>query len=618
MPNPFSHLRAFSLMGCALLLATGATAGSRTMKEGLMPKEGSYNLAVDIDAPGAVRARLEIQSPDLKEALRYELGAKDGGISGGIYIPPGKENRVSITAFDERGEPLYEGSGYANVDEKLTRETAIALSGKETRAPLLAKLGTYRLEVGFGTNEGDGFLLETTLLDAYGNHIPFKPDDVKWELPFEFELLPYSCFRESLCIELPKPDLQKEAILICFRDITCWSKPPKDTRGPYRYVTVGLNHTCALTIANDIRCWGDNKDGQLGARGVWCPQALGYECSTVPLPVECPAGEVCKFRSVAAGGDHTCAVDTAGKAWCWGEDGNAATGVPSSENPDGSSIEHRYIPAFTDLGGKVDFIAIDTDRNHTCALSAANDVYCWGDNAFDQLGFPRSGGTWTARATLVRSGSKYASVVTGMNHTCAIQTNQALDCWGENFNFQLASSLPGAGLNGHTMFATLNSKVPLLGGKGVSRVAAGATSTCAENYNAHTICWGSAQHFTPPNNATSGFVALHYSYALSMATERDSCAGGASNCTRTCVAGLGGDLFCGNWTSAIPPQLPLVAEPASDRYIVWNQVDVGENHVCALTSQRDVWCFGIDKFGQFGTGATSTVRTFAPVTAVNR
>jgi hypothetical protein len=176
--------------------------------------------------------------------------------------------------------------------------------------------------------------------------------------------------------------------------------------------------------------------------------------------------------------------------------------------------------------------------------------------------------------------------------------------------------LPNAGLNGFNMFATLNSKVPLLGGKGVYKVTAGATTTCAENYNADTICWGSAQHFTPPNNATGGFVALHYSYAKSMASERDNCAGGSGNCTRTCVVGLGSDLFCGNWQSVIPPQLPQVAGPASDQYVIWNQVDVGENHVCALTSNRDVWCFGVNKFGQFGTGAFSTTRTWSPVTAV--
>jgi alpha-tubulin suppressor-like RCC1 family protein len=52
--------------------------------------------------------------------------------------------------------------------------------------------------------------------------------------------------------------------------------------------------------------------------------------------------------------------------------------------------------------------------------------------------------------------------------------------------------------------------------------------------------------------------------------------------------------------------------------VVWDLVDVGPNHVCGLTNQRDIWCFGTNKFGQFGTGVDSTVGTSAPQMAVDR
>ena len=60
----------------------------------------------------------------------------------------------------------------------------------------------------------------------------------------------------------------------------------------------------------------------------------------------------------------------------------------------------------------------------------------------------------------------------------------------------------------------------------------------------------------------------------------------------------------------------MVPDPASDHYISWNQADVGPNHVCAVNTQRDIWCFGTNAFGQFGTGTTSTTRTDAPMTPV--
>ena len=44
---------------------------------------------------------------------------------------------------------------------------------------------------------------------------------------------------------------------------------------------------------------------------------------------------------------------------------------------------------------------------------------------------------------------------------------------------------------------------------------------------------------------------------------------------------------------------------------------VGPNHVCAVSTQRDVWCFGNNTFGQFGIGTTSTARTDEPRTPAN-
>ncbi|MEO8061172.1 MAG: hypothetical protein ABI821_00340 [Pseudomonadota bacterium] len=620
MSNSFRHLRASSLLGCALILTAATAAFAGPARGGAAPKGAPYNLAVDIDAPGAVRAQLDIAIPSLKETLRYKLDAKDGGITGGIYIPPGNENRVSITAFDEWGEPIYQGSGYANIDEKLTREISIQLSGRETKDPLLAKLGTYRLEIGFAMNDGDGYMLQATLLDAYDNHIPFKPDDIQWKLPFEFELLPYSCFRESLCIEFNKPDLQKEIIIACARDITCWGKKPKDTRGPYRYVTVGRNHTCALTIANDIRCWGDNKVGQLGATTASCPFNSNFRCSLEPVNVECQPGEICKFRSVAAGGDHTCAIDTNGKAWCWGEDGNEATGE-QTQNSGLGLPEHRRVPATNTSGNQANLVSIDTNRFHTCAVSTFHEVWCWGANGRGESGYPQTVNNGTPFAKLVVSNVGYQSVTTGDRHTCAIQwPSSRLDCWGENFDRQLGG-LGGVALGAGGMFIQqVNLQVPQLKNTGTSISASGLTSSCAQTTDGDTVCWGSPSTGFFFSQSTAGWTALHRSFASSISTDSNSCPlpGVSVDCTRICATALAGDMFCGNWLSASPSQLTLVPEPQSDHVIVYNEVDVGPNHVCGVTSQQDVWCFGKNDLGQFGTGVNSALLTSAPVLPANK
>ena len=263
MSNSFSHLRAISLLACALLLTAGTAASAGPTKEGAPPKGAPYNLAVDIDAPGAVRASLEVQIPDVKGVLRYELNARDGGLNGGIYIPPGKERRV-ITAFDERGEPIYPGAGYAAVDEKLTRQITIKPVGKETKESPRREFATYRLEIGFGHNEAMATSSRRPCSTPTATAFRSIPTTSSGSCRIRFELLPYSCFQDSLCIDLPDPKYSRE-IIACCRAMSSASPNPRTMRGPYQYVSAGSNHTCALTRSNEIRCWGDNGHGQLGA-----------------------------------------------------------------------------------------------------------------------------------------------------------------------------------------------------------------------------------------------------------------------------------------------------------------------------------------------------------------
>lgn len=582
----------------AALLGTAAVAGGKP-EPGMPP-----NLAVDINGPGAARAEIVIASTALKEERRYSLTVSDGGLVGGIYVPPGKENRISITVLDARGEKLYTGSGYANVDEKFTPQVDIALNGKETKDPISAKFGSYRFALDLAANAGDGLLVQTTLIDAAGKHFEIKPDDIKWGgLPEKFEVLPYSCFNGSLCFELP--DITKYADMIaCFRDVVCSHKKPRDTRGPYRFVAVGRTHTCALTVANDLLCWGDNHAGQLRSTAPNCTTGtFATDCSPFPTPVECGPGEVCKFQSVSAGAERTCAVDTAGRAWCWGTHGDVYTG--EADLPGSSQYRiNAEVEAEDSKGNKVLFTSIDTDLTESCAISTARELYCWRFN-------PQVLGD----GAIHNKGTQYKSVSVGKRHICAQTMAGKIDCWGDNYDGQITGTFPVPG--------PVNSVLNEILTRGGHVPAAGATSTCAQDPDDNTICWGSPDHNVPLSPQTGGWIALWRSYATSTASNTHTCqvGGGSFPCTRTCVTGLGGDLFCGNWMSgAKPSQLTMVPDPASDHFIVWNQSDVGPNHVCAVSTQQDVWCFGKNGFGQFGTGtvSSSTAVTDVPTQPASR
>ena len=586
---------------CLAFAAASAWSGPQVSRSETFPLE--RNIAVDIYAPGAIRAEIAISTSSLKDVQRYDLKVSEGALAGGVYLPPGKENFVSITAFDAHGEKLYSGKGNVAVDEKFTPQLDIPLQGRESRLPPTAKFGTNRFGLGLAAGPAEeGLILQATLFDAMGNHLPFKPDDIRWVgLPEKFELIKYSCFRESLCIELPK-DRINEDLLACWRDVTCSIPDPPDTRGPYWYVVTGRTHTCALTVNNDIHCWGDNRYGQLRATPTNCPASVSSspsDCSPVPLPIQCGPGEVCKFVSLSAGGERTCAVDTAGKLWCWGSAPDQFSGAPVPVGS-GDKFNGEVQASLTDEDLDT-FIAVDTDLMHSCAISSSRALYCWELNQ-SRLDY------WNVHSR----GTQYRSVSVGKGHKCAEKMNGDFECWGNNSTGAINGSYNGGP---HVIHPGLQEILT----RGGHRPAAGDTMSCAQSPNDDTICWGTPSSWLLPTIPSGGWMALHYSYATSLASNTDICpkVGGPEACSRICATGLGGDLWCGNWKYwATPSQLPMVPDPASDHYISWNQADVGPNHVCAVNTQRDIWCFGTNAFGQFGTGTTSTTRTDAPMTPV--
>lgn len=587
------------ILAALLFCSAAAMAGPEPGPEPKFPP----NLAVDLDAPGAVRAEISVQSREFKEPLRYELSAADGRLGGGVFAVPGDTSYFSITAFDERGEPVYRGEGKADIDKEYTREISFSLGdGKD---PATVRFGTELLNATLEPGYGDGYLVKATLFDAFGNHVAMEPDYIKWELPEGFEVLPYSCFLNSLCIELPKPDITP---LLCSKLGSC-PKPKPDTRKKYRFVAVGKNHTCAITDANDMFCWGLNNAGQLGAATGLC-QVGGLPCSLMPVAVQCPTGEACKFRWVAAGDDHTCAADTNGKAWCWGDEGNPAAGRPAG-TPNKTSPVHRRVPAFNKVGTPADFVAIDTHNDHSCGLSAAGDVYCWGHDEEAQLGFPPvqipGPDKFTFNATLLQTGSTYKQVAVGHRHSCALQTNGQLDCWGSNAARQIVfNTLPFGAL------VTVNGMVPLLNKQPVSLIATGFGDTCAQNASNNLVCWGSPDQSL--GFARSGFTALTGAFSRSIASDFDNCGNGTVMCTRTCAVSFQwGDLSCGRWVNNIANSLTQVNDPKSYYHVLtYTQVDVGLNHACAVNTQGDILCFGKNTFGQFGTGYMSSIRVDEP------
>src|SRR5690242_20437263 len=67
---------------------------------------------------------------------------------------------------------------------------------------------------------------------------------------------------------------------------------------------------------------------------------------------------------------------------------------------------------------------------HTCQVNEDGTVRCWGDNSFGQLG----DGTTISRATpaAVIGINNAVAVIAGIAHTCALLASGGVSCWGNN------------------------------------------------------------------------------------------------------------------------------------------------------------------------------------------
>lgn len=225
-----------------------------------------------------------------------------------------------------------------------------------------------------------------------------------------------------------------------------------------RELDVGNEHTCAVASDRRTYCWGDNLYGQLGD-GTTAARAS-------PTPIRTDSMLV----SVSAGGAAACGLTGSGAALCWGRIGTIQDPLPSV-----IQTAARY--AGVSVGGM-----------HACGLMADGILHCWGCNDYGQLG----DGSTNARQVPARVGGeeRYLSVSAGYLHTCAVSQAGVVFCWGNNFSGRLGtgSEAPSASPKAVALPA------------GARSVSAGSSHSCAVTVESRIYCWGSNSRGQLGNN----------------------------------------------------------------------------------------------------------------------
>ena len=228
----------------------------------------------------------------------------------------------------------------------------------------------------------------------------------------------------------------------------------------WKQLSVGKHHACAIQGDESLYCWGENNYHQTSTNAddafasptvvsedSWIDISVGinYACSlnesgtaycwgnnqqgqcgqefseSVDTPSQIESE--LSWRKISGGGQHTCGLATDDTLWCWGNNQNGQLGQPAN------GLIQSTVPQQVIADNVTAFMDVSAGDRHTCALDEENKLWCWGANEQGQCGTTISEGG-TTMPTLVSNNFVWNSLTAGSSITCAIRDNGSLFCWG--------------------------------------------------------------------------------------------------------------------------------------------------------------------------------------------
>ena len=159
---------------------------------------------------------------------------------------------------------------------------------------------------------------------------------------------------------------------------------------------------------------------------------LDGTCDSLDERVDLPA--VGDSAILAMGDSFGCAVSPANDIYCWGLNDKGQLGRTTTGNNAQTAGDVTGLPA--------DFrpVSLDAGADHACAVGADGSVWCWGSNAEGQLGTGSTAPTGSPAPAEIPANVRATSVSAGPEHTCATTSKGRVLCWGTGTSGQLGES----------------------------------------------------------------------------------------------------------------------------------------------------------------------------------
>lgn len=304
---------------------------------------------------------------------------------------------------------------------------------------------------------------------------------------------------------------------------------------------------------------------------------------TTPLP---PVSVTA--HQIASGGAFNCRINaTSGALSCWGMNDMGQLGV-------GNANASIASPTSVNLGSKTaKKVALGVD--HACAILSDDSVSCWGNNSQGQLGQPLS--TVSSASPVAVSGVTAKALALGFEHTCVLTLAGAVQCWGSNSKGQLGQAPTGL---------TQSPQPQIVAGlTGAKALSSGFNHLCVISSADTVQCWGDNQYGQLGN--LSNVDASTPVLATGLNAVQVLSAGAYHSCAATTTAvscwGRNDQAQLGS-SAGTNLNLPSTTMSAISGV---SQLAAGSSHTCALStanSSSTVQCWGGNLNRQIsGTGA---------------